>query len=348
MSKQVCLLFFLVLILLASCSSQNLEPALAFVIPESELPLAEPGPYEFSVMREIIYNDDDRNGREVSIDIYYPSTDGEPDLRGAPFPLIISSYKMLVFAPHLVSHGFIAIGINYFGDDEIGAEYYQPLDYVFALNQLADNPPEVLEGMIDTDHAGAWGYSFDGRNSLVLTGARLDPEYYFEVCDNPGFNDIDYTGNLNWICEPFENWDEFVEGAGTAITESEDGLWQPITDDRIIALMPLSPDGEWLFGSRGFAAVDKAVLLTEGQYEAPFNEAHYKAYEDLGTSEKVFITFVGKTHNMIFEPDAQRIMQHLGIAFFSYHLKGNEEYEFYFSEEFISQVEGLAWGWYEE
>lgn len=347
MAKYVFILLF-VFILFVGCSAQKTEPALPFEFPDADLPLAGPGPYEFSVMREIIYIDENRNGREVSIDIYHPSTDGEPDLRGAPFPLIISSYKMLVFAPHLASHGFIAIGINYFGDDEIGVEYYQPLDYVFALNQLADNPPEVLEGMIDTDHAGAWGYSFDGRNSLVLTGARLDPEYYFGVCENPGLNNIDYKGNLYWICDPYENWDEFVEGAGSAITESEDGLWQPITDDRIIALMPLSPDGEWLFGPRGFAAVDKAVLLTEGQYEAPFNEAHYKAYEDMSTSEKVFITFVGKTHNMIFEPDAQKIMQHLGIAFFSYHLKGYEEYAYYFSEEFISQVEGLAWGWYEE
>lgn len=51
---------------------------------------------------------------------------------------------------------------------------------------------------------------------------------------------------------------------------------------------------------------------------------------------------------MIFENDTQDKLQHLAIAFFSYHLKGYEEYGFYFSEEFISQVEGLGWGWHEE
>jgi predicted dienelactone hydrolase len=38
----------------------------------------------------------------------------------------------------------------------------QPLDIQFALDQVASNPPEELEAMIDAEHAGAIGYSFDG------------------------------------------------------------------------------------------------------------------------------------------------------------------------------------------
>jgi hypothetical protein len=119
-------------------------------------------------------------------------------------------------------------------------------------------------------------------------------------------------------------------------------------DDRIIALMPLSPGSEWLFGPRGFASSDKSVLLSVGTLEDPLYQETYKIFEDLGTSEKIFISFVGKGHGMIFESNAPKKMQHLAIAFFSYHLKGYDEYSYYFSEEFISQIDGLAWGWYEE
>lgn len=123
--------------------------------------------------------------------------------------------------------------------------YNQPLDYLFVLHQLADNPPEVLEGMIDTDHVGVWGYSFGGRNAVVLSGGRIDPEYYFENCENPAEAAIEYGQNrIDWMCAPYENWDAFADQAGSEIKESEDGLWQPITDDRIIALMPLSSGNE--------------------------------------------------------------------------------------------------------
>ena len=74
----------------------------------------------------------------------------------------------------------------------------------------------------------------------------------------------------------------------------------------------------------------------------------YRIYEELATSEKAYISFVNQSHDMIFGSNAPKKMEHLAIAFFSYHLKGYEDYGYYYSEEFISQVEGLAWGWYEE
>ena len=89
MAKRVCLVFFIFL-LVVSCSSQKFEPALTFEIPETELPLAEPGPYEVSKILNIQNSDESRDGRSVTISIYYPSKDGEPDLRGAPFPQIIN------------------------------------------------------------------------------------------------------------------------------------------------------------------------------------------------------------------------------------------------------------------
>ena len=61
----------------------------------------------------------------------------------------------------------------------------QPLDILFALDQVAAHPPEGLEGMIDAERAGVMGYSFDGYNALAMSGARVDPQNYLDRCANP-------------------------------------------------------------------------------------------------------------------------------------------------------------------
>jgi hypothetical protein len=46
------------------------------------------------------------------------------------------------------------------------------------------------------------------------------------------------------------------------------------------------------------------------------------------------------------QEEAKR-MNHFATAFFGYHLQGKSEYRDYFSEEFVSQFDDLAWGLYE-
>jgi len=326
------------------------EPPLVFDIPDSEFPFSEPGPYEVSMIDEIIYQDDERNDREISISILFPSNEGTPDLRGAPFPLIINDYKMFdTFGTQLASHGYIVVGINTIEvylpwDEEV---YNQPLDYIFILNELANNPPGALFGFIDSDHTGVWGYSYGGHNSLTLSGARIDPEYYLNTCENPTVSALPFgERSIHNFCDIYENWDQFVEEAGPEQTESDDGLWQAITDDRIQALIALSPEGEWLRGPKGFASADKPIIVTAGSLEGiRYNEC-YTIFEELGSSEKIFVTFRGKMHNMVFSDSAQQQMRHLAVAYFSFYLKGAEEYGYYFSEDYISETDGLAWGWY--
>lgn len=352
MSKLNCLLLF-ALTLLASCSSQKFEPALAFEFPEAELPLSEPGPYEVSYILNIEKHDESRDGRKVTLSIYFPSANGEPDLRGAPFPLIINDGKMLAkFGEHLASHGFVVAGINGIDYSDPWDDYLvnQPLDYLFILNQLADSPPESLEGYIDTDHVGVWGYSFGGNNSLFLSGARVDPEYYFNVCGNPEeTNILSQPYEFKKLCSLFENWDQFANTAGSSITKSDDNLWQAVTDERILAVMPMSSENEILFGPKGLANTNKAVLITAGSNEPSiFYKSSFRAFQEFGSSEKFFISFVNQSHEMIFGSVAPEEMKHLAIAFFSFYLKGHEEYVYFFSEEFISNIKGLAWGWYDE
>ena len=105
--------------------------------------------------------------------------DTPSDLSGAPYPVILSSSKVgSFFAPHLVSYGFVYVGIrNIDTYEQIDQNLIdQPLDILFALDQVASQPLEGLEGMLDTDRAGTMGYSFAGaewgaHRPAILSGA---------------------------------------------------------------------------------------------------------------------------------------------------------------------------------
>jgi predicted dienelactone hydrolase len=222
----------------------------------------------------------------------------------------------------------------------------QPLDILFALNQVASNPPEGLEGMIDAEHAGAIGYSFDGYNTLALSGARIDPEYYLAQCPTPDATTEAILSSLSaFDCAPARIWDEFTAHAGEAITVSEDGLWQPMTDARIRAVMPMAGEGWWLFGERGLATVDRPTLIIVATQDELYPE-NVLIFEYLSTPDKTLISFVGPDHYMVYNPKMVVRMAHFAVAFFGYHLQGREDLAWYFSEDFITQHDDLTWGVY--
>jgi predicted dienelactone hydrolase len=325
-------------------------------------PLSEPGPYGVG-MRKYSYTDAARNDREVSISVYYPAVqpstptsygftrDADPDPREAPYPLILSSTKIArSFAPYLVSHGFTWASVDkidyYLKMNEMMID--QPLDILFALNQVASNPPEGLEGMIDAERAGVTGYSFDGYNALALSGTRINPQYYLAQCPTPDATTSSILSYLSaFDCVPAGAWDEFAAHAGEAITTSEDGLWQPMTDERIRAVIPMAGEGWWLFGANGLAAEDRPALMMTGSWDDLYRE-NVLIFEHLGTPDKTMITFINRDHGMISIPEVEPRMAHFMVAFFGYHLQGREDYAEYFSEDFVAQFDDLAWGVYQE
>jgi predicted dienelactone hydrolase len=224
----------------------------------------------------------------------------------------------------------------------------QPLDILFALDQVAIHPPEGLEGLINYDNAGVIGYSFDGYNSLAMSGARIDPEYYLAQCPTPDAITEAILGSLSaFSCVPAREWDQFVAHVGSSITESDDGLWQPLTDKRIRAVMPMAGEGWWLFGKRGLATVDRPILIIVATEDELYPE-NALIFEHLGTSDKSLISFIGQDHMMVYDTQMIERMAHFAVAFFGYHLQNREEYAWYFSEDFVSQQDGLAWGIYKK
>ena len=49
---------------------------------------------------------------------------------------------------------------------------------------------------------------------------------------------------------------------------------------------------------------------------------------------------------MIYNEEYKARMAHFAVAFFGYHLQGHEDLAWYYSEDFISKHEDLAWGEY--
>jgi len=329
-------------------------------------PLSEPGPY-FSGKQILTFIDDTRDGRDVSVDLYYPAVrpegftgtvapDATPDGSNAPYPLILSATKTSnYFASHLASYGFVVAGISSSRMVDAGRwdlwliDY--PLDIVFALDQLASNSIGNLEGIIDTNHAGVMGYSFDGYNALALSGARVDPEFYLTQCADATILDpAPPTWWIKYICDMNGSWDEFATHAGEAITISSDGLWQPMTDERIRAVIPMAPEGAWLFGERGLAVVNRPILLigaTEDDIAIYDLEAKY-IFKHIGTPDRAMISFIGEDHMMIFDNDPVARMKHFATAFFGYYLQKRDDYSKFFSEDFVTKCDDLIWGDYED
>jgi len=328
-----------------------------------DFPLSQLGPYDTG-KRTVAFEDAGRGNRPVSITVWYPAllgddqrdipfaigTDSEPDRSGAPYPVILSSTKIAdILAPYLISHGFAWASVDNIDTYLMMCEEMidQPLDILFALEMVASQPLEGLEGMIDAEHAGATGYSFDGYNAYALSGARIDPQHYLPQCPTPDptVEAIKLAGMSAFDCGPSRRWAEFMAHAGVAITASDDGLWQPMTDERIRAVMPLAGEGYWLFGKRGLAAVDRPALVLVGTEDGLYLDNSI-IFEHLGTPDKALISFVGQSHGMIFDQQMVARLAHFMVAFFGYHLQGRQEMAQYFSEELVAQHDDLAWGVY--
>ena len=224
-----------------------------------------------------------------------------------------------------------------------------PLDQIFALEKVASTNLDGLEGMFDADRVGAMGYSFGGYNALALGGARIDPDFYQAQCAAavPGVPEPEPWW-IDYECDLDGGWEGLANHAGPEITTSSDGLWQPLSDARIQAVMPMVPEGAWLFGERGLAAVYRPTLIlaaTADDVNYYGLEAVY-IFEHLTNPDQAMISFIDQDHLMIFDDEQLAVMKHFAAAFFGYHLQNKSDYERHFTEEFVSEQEGLAWGVY--
>jgi predicted dienelactone hydrolase len=334
-------------------------------------PLSLAGPYFPGRHEYILQKGEALGGGTLPITIWYPAEkpadfkgtlakDAPPDQGGAPYPLLLTSTVVgELFGSHLASYGFIVAGVDNQGPQEQFGTYLidYPKEILFMLDQLASSPPTELADMIDVDHSGAFGYSFSGLNTLFLGGARVDPEFYRSYCAQGPVRGSSPTQNImnedlyNYFCAMASSWDEFSENAGAQLTTSNDGLWQPLSDERIRAVMPMAPDGPGLLSERGLAFISLPTLMicgTNDSKDTDYQKACVYTFENLGSQDKSLISFVDQAHLMVFDDEPQTRMKHFMTAFFGYHLQGKKEYQEYYSADFVKQFDDLVFGVYEK
>ena len=330
-------------------------------------PLSEPGPYHTG-KRTYTFEDASRDRRRIGITVFYPAllpegstgnklqagTNRDPDLSDAPYALILTGPDTgdQLFKAHLASHGFV-MAIVRFPEDydywDMGVIDH-PRDVLFALDEIASRPLEGLEGIIDAEHAGVAGYSWEGFYTFTLSGARIDPERYLAFCEqDPAMVPEMSDWYFGYVCNLSKKWDEFATLVGDEITASNDGLWQPVTDERIRAVMPMAEYGTWFYSDRGLAAADRPMFIvapTEDEY-IPYQIETAYIYEHVGSPERFLVSFIDRRHMMVAEIEQMKRINHFATAFFGAYLQGRSEYRDYFSEDFVLQSDDLAWGVYE-
>ena len=337
---------------LSACSPQlateTLPPATA-TIPlltqqSVSFPLSEPGPYFVGRQTHILV-DESRMDRAIKLTIWYPTleqtaggliitdTDSEPDLSGAPYPLILTDHDSgsYLFQSHLASHGFVMAIVDPpgFSNSMPWNNYVVdlPLDFLYVLDMLTSNPPEGLGDVLDTTRVGVGGYSSGGLFSLALGGARINPEYFLSQCAQAPSLDFppEFIG-IEYFCKLSERWDEFSSQVGDKISTVSEGLWQATTDDRILAIMPMAPDSAWLYGVEGLAAINIPSLIIAGTDDEliSYELSPCYIYEHLVNSERILISFIDKQHMMVGTPENKSRINHFAVAFFGYYMQGQE------------------------
>ena len=63
--------------------------------------------------------------------------------------------------------------------------------------------------------------------------------------------------------------------------------------------------------------------------------------------ERYLLSFIGDDHYFIGKAQNTRPAFHFLLAFFGYHLQGEDDYARYLTPEFVEQIDHLAWGVYE-
>lgn len=263
-------------------------------------PYGQRGPYAVGVRDFVI----DTPERQIPVTVWYPASNpegkpelmeyqlgfpvngnpniifagtalagAEPDLSGAPYPLLVHSHAAWAFPQdslflmeHLASHGFVAMaGVH---EDNWGtmpentyrSEISRPKDISheidFAEQLSAANGD--LAGVIDTEHIAVSGGSFGGQVGLEMIGARFNlVEYLRSYC--PDWPDD------SW-CEMYKTrMEEMVELAG--LDALPEGEWPDWSDPRVDAAVVLEP-GAGLLGIPP-VKVQRPVLVIEGTEDRP-------------------------------------------------------------------------------
>ena len=220
--------------------------------------------------------------------------DAEPDLRGAPWPLVAFShgfggvrYQSTLLTEHLASHGFVVVAVDHprntlFDlDEDAGAQVAseRPADVsasVDRVHEVAANGWFGLRDLVDPEAGfGMLGHSFGGWTTMAVAGGLIDPAHAASWCaehDDPACGFLGDIGD--------------VDDAGQA---------RP--DPRVVASVALAPGAWYTFGPEGPGDIATPLILGgDRDGDMPYDEEILPLYEHISSPDKALLTLHGAGH----------------------------------------------------
>jgi predicted dienelactone hydrolase len=248
----------------------------------------------------------------------YARNDAKPFLDAAPYPLVVFSHgsggtrmQSLFFTEHLASHGFVVMAVDHPGntifDSLLDPDSYEenrlrnyiqrPHDILrqidFAEGLTALNG--ALAGMIDVNRVAVSGHSFGGYAAISAAGARLNFDALNEWCSDPVNAELEKQarGKVCYLRHHVEVFAELLK-----VEHIPSGVWEPIRDSRIKAVVAMAPWNAPIFGREGLVAVQVPCLIIVGSADpvtVPERDA-YLFYEYLGSPCKALVILENAGH----------------------------------------------------
>jgi predicted dienelactone hydrolase len=229
---------------------------------------------------------------------------------------------------HIASYGFVVITADPRGEtcEESSEEFwagaaYRPLD-VLRMIEFADQltaPGGELAGLIDTGRIGALGYSSGGWTALMAGGAQMDLGW---CAANPELAERDWFFN----CVQFVPHQEDIASM-FGLASAPAGLWPPVHDPRVAAVIAIAPDGDiWGAEYQGVASLKTPTLIITGadDYVNQPELCAFPIYEHLGSEVKFLVSLQGADHDFGWETYHKEI-KHIMIAFLLAELKDDPQ-----------------------
>ena len=236
---------------------------------------------------------------------------GEPERTGGPYPLVVFSHgyalSPIVYSTlleHYASHGYVVLAPehNETFDGSLTGFWQELIDRPVDIHRTIDeaerltDPGATLDGMIDLDNIAVVGHSYGGYTALAAGGARFDFAAYKTRCAALTAEDP-----LNFFCAPLPNESDMAARAG--LEEVPDGLWPPMGDPRVKAVISMAGDA-YLFDQRGLEQLEVPVMVMGGTVDdgTPYTWGAKLTYDHAASDNKTLVSFPGAGHMLFLDP----------------------------------------------
>ena len=310
-------------------------------------PVPDPsGPGPYSAGKAVYDWHDDVRDRALPTSIWYPTRlDGTADRSHAPYPLILFSHgsggsrdDYTFFTTHLATHGFVVAACDHQGNVGLGqfvpSEPYmaikRPQDISFILDRLLESAAggdPLLSGLIDPEKIGAAGHSFGGYTTLVLAGASLKADEFYQMCNKP--NPSTGCGFLDFPAQIPELADNRIK-AGVALAPGLNEIW-----------------GENMHGAD---SVTVPIMIMGGTTDILVPQLTLEeVYPALPPNPKFFVQIIGGGHTGFTDSKVDgsintermwEIVRGYAVAFFQAYLAGEKGYQKYLTPDYAAAFGG--------